>query len=91
MEQNIKHELILGWLAVLKISDWIVNYTTFEGNFSIFHGEKYLAFLNTVASAPKEPHNRGEETINLCLIKYMYRLKKHIQLCSTRYTSLFPC
>ena len=33
--------MVLGRLAVLKISDWAVKYATFEGNFfNVFMGKK---------------------------------------------------
>ena len=35
-------ELVLGWLAVLKISDWAVKYATFDDNF--FMGKKLISF-----------------------------------------------
>ena len=36
MEQNMRFGLILGQLAVLKISDWAVKYVLFEGHFPMF-------------------------------------------------------
>ena len=36
MEQNMRFELVLGQLAVLKIWDRAVQYDSFEGNFVMF-------------------------------------------------------
>ena len=45
MDQKLKFGLVLGWLVVLKISDWAVKYATFDDNFSIYSWAKnYLAF-----------------------------------------------
>ena len=37
MEQNIIFGLVLGRLAVLKISNWVVMYATFERKKSIYN------------------------------------------------------
>ena len=40
MKQNLRFGLVLGWLAVLKISGIMKKYASFEGNF--FMGKKEL-------------------------------------------------
>ena len=38
--------LVLGWFAVLKISDWALKYVTFECNFLCFHWQKIIFLKN---------------------------------------------
>ena len=42
MEQDMIFGLVLGRLAVLKISDWAVKYATYEDNFLMFSWAKTL-------------------------------------------------
>ena len=41
MEQNMRCGLVLGLLALLKISDWAVKYAAFEGIFLLNDGVDY--------------------------------------------------
>ena len=50
MEQNMRFGLVLGWLAVMKISDWAINYVTFEDTFLCFLGHRYNIILIIVVS-----------------------------------------
>ena len=36
MKQNLRFELVLGWLAVLEISEIKLKYATIEGSFLMF-------------------------------------------------------
>ena len=53
MRQNLIVGLVLGRLAVLKISDWAVKYATFEGNYMFSWAINNNFFLNVVVSALK--------------------------------------
>ena len=51
MEQNMRFGLVLGRLALLKISDWAVKYATSEGNFLFLMNIYFFKYLKANISA----------------------------------------
>ena len=66
MEQNVIFALVLGWLAMLKISDWALKYATFDGNLFMF---SWAFFKNHVFSVrTRQLHKMViKKTIHFCL------------------------
>ena len=49
--------LVLGWLVVLKISDWAVKYATFDDNFIVYSWAKnYLALKKILYHLQQKSH-----------------------------------
>ena len=42
----MRFRIVLGQWAVLKISDWVVKYATFEGISLCFHGQKKWLYVS---------------------------------------------
>ena len=73
MKHNLKFGLVLGWLAVLKISSINLKYATFEVSFLCFHMQtnEIIGFLYVDSVCTKKLHNLKVITIICFCLKIL--------------------